>query len=260
MTASDALAFLPPAGSRIAVVGAAGGIGRCLVERLLAAGCRVAALDLPASLERHPPPPDVLAQALDATDESAVEEAFAAIRTSFGALDGLVNLVGFARERMPVSATPLGTWEEVLEGNLASVFLACRAALPLLHDGTNASIVNTSSGLALKPTPGYGPYSVAKAGVLALTRLLAQENAPKVRANAVAPSDVDTAFLRGGTGRGGDDLASTRIDVEAYLRTIPLGRIAAPEDVVGPILFLLGPASAYVTGHTLHVNGGLLMA
>ncbi|KAA2235217.1 SDR family NAD(P)-dependent oxidoreductase [Salinarimonas soli] len=259
MPAADAIALSPPAGSRVAVVGAAGGIGRCLVERLLAAGCQVAALDLPASLERHPVPEGVIAHALDATDEGAVEDAFSAVHDAFGALDGLVNLVGFTRERVPVSETPLGTWEEVVEGNLSSTFLACRAALPLLHQGRNAAIVNTSSGLAMKPTPGYGPYSVAKAGVLALTRLLAQENAPRVRANAVAPSAVDTAFLRGGTGRGGDDASATRLDVEAYLRTIPLGRIADADDVVGPILFLLGPASAYVTGHTLHVNGGLLM-
>ena len=113
--------------------------------------------------------------------------------------------------------------------------------------------------LALKPTPGYGPYSVSKAGILALTRLLAQEGAPVVRANAIAPSAVDTAFLRGGTGRGGDDATSARLDLDAYLKTVPLGRLATAEDVVGPILFLLSNASAYVTGQTLHVNGGLLM-
>lgn len=255
----DAIALAPPAGRRIAVVGACGGIGRRLVERLLAAGCEVAALDLPASLERHPSPEGARAISLDATDEAAVEAAFAQVDAAFGALDGLVNLVGFARERVPVEQTSLGTWEEVIEGNLASTFLACRAALPLLHRGTEAAIVNTSSGLALKPTPGYGPYSVAKAGVLALTRLIAQENAPRVRANAVAPAAVDTAFLRGGTGRGGDDATGTRLDLEAYLRAVPLARIAQADDVVGPILFLLGPASAYVTGQTLHVNGGLLM-
>ena len=108
--------------------------------------------------------------------------------------------------------------------------------------------------------PGHGPYSVAKAGIIQLTRLLAQENAPTVRVNAVAPGAVDTAFLRGGTGRGGDDGAIERhVDPVAYVKSVPLGRLGVAEDIVGPILFLLGSGARYVTGQTLHVNGGGLM-
>jgi len=254
---SHALDLQP--GRRIAVVGGAGGIGRVLVDHLLARAARVAVLDLATSLARHAPPADVLTVAIDVTDEASVGRAFAVVRTAFGALDGLVNLAGFTRERTAVADTSRAAWSEVIGGNLDGTFLCCRAALPLLLAGEGAAIVNASSGLALKPTPGYGPYSAAKAGVLALTRLLAQENAPQVRVNAVAPSAVDTAFLRGGTGRSGDGGGPTRLDLDAYLKSVPLGRIGTPEDVVGPILFLLGPASAYVTGQTLHVNGGLLM-
>lgn len=259
MRRNDRHAFdLPPA-RRIAVVGGAGGIGRVLVDHLMALEARVAVLDLAASLARHAPREGVLAATIDVTDEESVARAFASVGEAFGALDGLVNLAGFAREKSPVGETSRAAWSEVMVGNLDGTFLCCRAGLPLLHAGEGAAIVNTSSGLALKPTPGYGPYSAAKAGILALTRLLAQENAPRVRVNAIAPSAVDTAFLRGGTGRGGDGNEGTRLDMEAYLKTVPLGRIATPEDVVGPILFLLGPAAAYVTGQTLHVNGGLLM-
>lgn len=258
--ATDPLRLAPPPGSRVAVVGGAGGIGRALVAALADTGARVAVLDLPASLDRHPPARAALSAPLDVTDEDSVAAAFGAVARAFeGALDGLVNLAGFARERSPVAETGRAVWTEVLAGNLDGTFLACRAALPLLHRGRAPAIVNTSSGLALKATPGYGPYAAAKAGVLALTRLLAQENAPKLRVNAVAPAAVDTAFLRGGTGRGGEDGCDARLDLDAYLRTIPLARIAEPADVVGPILFLLGPAAAYVTGQTLHVNGGLLM-
>jgi 3-oxoacyl-[acyl-carrier protein] reductase len=249
-----------PAGRRIAVVGAAGGIGRALVAALTSTNMRVAALDLPSSLARHPPAGVAAAVPVDATDETAVEAALEEAAGRLGGLDALVNLAGFTREKASVADTPPAAWDEVIEGNLRSTFLACRAALPHLRAGREAAIVNVSSGLALKPTPGYGPYAAAKAGVLALTRLIAQENAPQVRANAVAPAAVDTAFLRGGTGRGGDETDRVaRLDVEAYVRTVPLGRMAAPADVVGPILFLLSPASGYVTGHTLHVNGGLLM-
>lgn len=253
------LALAPPAGRRIAVLGACGGIGRALVTALVAAGCRVAALDLPASLETHPPPEGVARLPLDATDEGAVAVAFRALDGEFGGLDGLVNLAGFTLERRAIADTPPSAWAEVVSGNLIATVLACQAALPLLQRGTDAAIVNASSGLAVKPAPGYGPYAAAKAGVLALTRTLAQESAPRVRVNAVAPSAVDTAFLRGGTGRGGDADTAVRLDLEAYIRAIPLGRIAWADDVVGPILFLLGPAAAYVTGQTLHVNGGLLM-
>jgi 3-oxoacyl-[acyl-carrier protein] reductase len=252
--------FQPKKDRRVAVVGGAGGIGRALVAALLDEGAKVAALDLPASLARHKPPAGVVAHALDATDESQVRKAFDALRKEWGGLDALVNLAGFAAAKTPVGATSRAVWDEVMDGNLTAAFLCSQAALPLLREGADAAIVNMSSGLAVKPAPGYGPYSVAKAGVLALTRLLAAENAPSIRVNAVAPAAVDTAFLKGGTGRGGDDATATaRLDLDAYLKTVPLARLAQPDDVVGPILFLLSPAAAYVTGQTLHVNGGLWM-
>ncbi|CAH1687271.1 3-oxoacyl-(acyl-carrier protein) reductase [Hyphomicrobiales bacterium] len=248
------------AGRRIVVAGGCGGIGRALVQALVDRQAAPVVLDLAASIERQGVPAGVPAFTFDASDSASVAEAFAAVSLHFGALDGLVNLVGFARERLPIADMPDELWLEVVDGNLLSAFHIARAAMPLLKRGNAPAIVNTSSGLALKPTPGYGPYSVSKAGVLALTRLLAQEGAPHIRANAVAPSAVDTAFLRGGTGRGGDDGDKpTRLDFDAYLRTVPLGRLATAEDIVGPILFLLSNASAYVTGQTLHVNGGLLM-
>ena len=252
--------FQSPENRRVAVVGGAGGIGRALVSALLDQRARVAILDLPASLARHEPPAGTLVRALDATDESQVRAAFAAVQDAWGGLDALVNLAGFAKEKAPVGATPRATWDEVMDGNLTAAYLCSQAALPLLRAGDAPAIVNMSSGLAVKPTPGYGPYSVAKAGVLALTRLLAAENAPAIRVNAVAPAAVDTAFLKGGTGRGGDEAdGPARLDLDAYLKTVPLARLAQPEDVVGPILFLLSPAAAYVTGQTLHVNGGLWM-
>jgi 3-oxoacyl-[acyl-carrier protein] reductase len=247
----------PPAGARLVVTGGCGGIGRALVAAALADGLQIAVLDLPASIERHPPPRGVLAIPLDATNEQAVAGAFAEVGHRWPALEGLVNLAGFARPRIPVADTRAEDWEEVIAGNLRSTWLACRAALPLLGKGNAPAIVNTASGLAVRSTAGFGPYSAAKAGVLGLTRSLAIESAPRVRVNAIAPTAVDTAFLRGGTGRS-DERAPSAVDLETYVKTIPLGRVATPEDVVGPILFLLGPAARYMTGQTLHINGGLL--
>ena len=112
---------------------------------------------------------------------------------------------------------------------------------------------------------GTGTYSAAKAGLIALARGLAKENAPDVRANCIAPGAVDTAFLRGGTGRGGDTAPKNErdfpagMDNRAMLATIPLGRIAVTDDIVGPILFLLSEKSRFMTGQTLYINGGRLM-
>jgi 3-oxoacyl-[acyl-carrier protein] reductase len=241
-------------GARVAVVGGAGGIGRAVVARLQQAAARVFVLDLPASLARHAQP-GTEAIACDATDEAALARSFAAI----GTLDGLVVLAGFAAARTPIAETASTTFHEVLHGSLTTTFLACREALPFLRRGDAPAIVTMASGLAAKATSGYGPYSAAKAGVLALTRLLAAEEAPAIRVNAVAPGAVDTAFLRGGTHRGGDDGHATRLDLDAYVRSVPLRRLALPDEIAGPILFLLSAHAAYITGQTLHINGGLLM-
>jgi 3-oxoacyl-[acyl-carrier protein] reductase len=242
------------AGARVAVVGGAGGIGRAVVARLLACDARVSVLDLPQSLARHAQP-GTASIACDATDEAALAQGFATV----GALDGLVVLAGFVDARTPVAGTTSTSFRDVLDGSLTTTFLACRAALPFLRQGRAPAIVTMASGLAMKPTPGYGAYSAAKAGVLALTRLLAAEEAPSIRVNAVAPAAVDTAFLRGGTHRGGDDLAATRLDLDAYVESVPLRRLAVPDEIAGPILFLLSQHAAYITGQTLHINGGLLM-
>ena len=252
----DAWRLAPAEGRAIAVIGAGGGIGKALVDALTEARCRVVALDLPASLDGSSFPAGVTSHAVDATNEASLRDCAAAMRHGVGALDGLVNLAGFTGPREAVVDTARDGWDGVVEGNLTTAYLAARHFVPLLRGGQDPALVLTSSGLALKATPGYGPYAAAKAGVLALTRLLAQENAPWLRVNAVAPGAVDTPFLRGGTGRAPSE---GRFDRDAYVATVPLARMAEADDVVGPILFLLGPAARYMTGQTLHVNGGLLM-
>jgi len=158
----------------------------------------------------------------------------------------------------PIADMSESTWSENVNGNLNSMFLAASAAMPLLAKGHQSAMVNTSSGLAQHIRPGFGAYSVAKAGVISLTKTLALENAPTVRVNAVAPSAVDTAFLRGGTGRSNED-QDIDMDLDAYVNAIPLKRIATPIDIVEPILFLLGAGSAYMTGQVLWINGGAYM-
>lgn len=243
---------------RIAVLGGCGGIGRELVTLAQARGASVAVLDLQASLDRHPVGDNVLGVAVDATDEISVKLAFEQLDAHWGALDGFVNLCGFMHDNQPFNTMPTAIWTESINGNLNSMFLAATGALPLLAKGNKAAMVNASSGLGQFVRPGFGAYAVAKAGVIALTKTLALENAPTVRVNAVAPSAVDTAFLRGGTGRS-DENDDLQMDMDAYVNMIPLKRIAKPIDIVEPILFLLGAGSGYMTGQVLWINGGAYM-
>jgi 3-oxoacyl-[acyl-carrier protein] reductase len=243
---------------RLAVLGGCGGIGRELVTAASRRGLRVVVLDLAASLERHPPAENVLGIAVDATDAKSLADAFNTLDAEWGGLDGFVNLCGYMHDNGPLGSLPKATWHDIVDGNLSGTYHAAQAALPLLVKGEGAAMVHASSGLAQYIRPGFGAYAAAKAGVIALTKTLALENAPVVRANAVAPSAVDTAFLRGGTGRSSEDEAP-HVDFEAYINAIPIKRIATPPDIVEPILFLLSDASAYMTGQVLWINGGAYM-
>lgn len=239
--------------SRVLVIlGGCGGIGRELAHQAGAAGYQLILLDLPASIERHQP--DHPAFGVDARDPASLRAALAHLPDT---IDGFVNLAGFMGENQPLLDTDEASWAEIISGNLDAVFYAARVIGPLVRAG--GALVLTSSGLGHFARPGYGPYAVSKAGISAVTRQLALEMAPHIRVNAVAPAAVDTAFLRGGTGRS-DEKAAPRFDIDAYAATIPLGRIAVPQDIAGPVLFLLSEAAGYITGQTLHINGGSFMA
>jgi len=259
---TDLWRLAPPAGSRLAVVGGCGGIGTRLVEAALAAGIQVANMDLHASIRRRPALDGEWQLPFAGPGEDDIAQAFDAIGKAWGALDGVVHLAGFTPPPSPLRNTRAATWDEVMNVNLRSAYLTACHALPLLDKGEEAALVFTSSGLSVSADRGVGPYAAAKAALNALTRTLAKENAPAIRVNAVAPGPIETAFLSGGIGRGGEVgsnrgwFAQARQQIES---TIPQGRVGVPDDVVGPMLFLLGPASRYMTGQILYVNGGRLM-
>lgn len=232
---------------RIALLGGAGGIGRVLATELGQAGDRVITLDLAGSLDRHGVKDGI---AIDVTDEASVTSAFAALD---GQIDGFVNLAGYNTALTPLAEMETGYFDDILNANLRGAFLAARAAAPLLSEG--GSMVNIASGLASHVRPGYGAYAASKAAVIAMTKTMALELAPKIRVNAVAPGLVDTAFLRGGTGRS-EESGDSIVNLEAYKAMTPLARVATPEDVTGPIRFLLGRDSQFMTGQVLWVNGG----
>ena len=255
----DCVVRLPAA--RIAlVVGGCGGIGLAIVTALHAQGLRVVVMDLASSMQARPLPDGVARIAVDLREEFSVIAAFKALAAEHPHLDYLVNVAGYTSALQPVEELGTATFDDIHAGNLRGMLLCCKHALPLLRAGNDAAIVNVSTGIANIGAAGYAAYATAKAGVNALTRVLAAEAAPTVRVNAIAPGGVDTAFLRGGYGRGGaDDGPPLRVNIDDYARRVPLGRIGVTTDMVGPVLFLLSSAAAYVSGQVLHVNGGALM-
>ncbi len=255
----DMTRLAPAAGQALVVTGGCGGIGSRLVQAALENGLPVAILDLPHSIAENPPPDTAAVFECDATDEAQVQAAMAAAHDALGAVHHLVNLAGFANCATPVADLTADDFHEVLDGSVRSTLLCSRAAIPLMQASGGGSIVNMSSDLGFIGRSGYAAYAAAKAAVVSLTRTLAAELAPAIRVNAVSPAAVDTAFLSGGTGRGGRQGAtSARTNLEAYVKTVPLGRIAVPDDVVAPILFLMSDAARYLTAQVLHINGGWL--
>lgn len=236
----------------LAILGASGAIGRALTARAMADGWQVIALDLQTTLTAYPPPDGVKSHAIDLRDPQSMTDAMEAV----GAIDGFVNLAGFMSPIRPLAETPLDDFDEVIMGNLRGAFIAAKAALPHLIV-RHGAMVNVASGLGAHARPGFGPYAAAKAGMISLTKTLALEAAPHVRVNAVGPSAIDTDFLSGGAGRTKQEKAS--INLEAAAAATPLKRIATPDDVAGPVLFLLSDAARFMTGQVLWVNGGAYM-
>jgi 3-oxoacyl-[acyl-carrier protein] reductase len=245
----------PAAGARVAVVGGCGGMGRALVQALVQTGVEVAVLDLKASLAQHSPPDGVWTLEVDGSRTDSVERAFGELASRWPALDGFVNLAGFFKGFEALKDLPVEVFDEVIAGNLRNHYLCAKAALPLLRArGGGASLVCVASTLASDVVKRYGHYGAAKAGIVALVKAMARENAPTVRVNALAPGLTDTAFLLGGTGR---EQVFEGISQEVYAKRVPMKRMAQPIDMVGQMLFLLGPASGFVNGETLIVDGGV---
>jgi 3-oxoacyl-[acyl-carrier protein] reductase len=248
---------IPTPGSRVAIVGGCGGIGRAVVAACKELALRIAVLDLPQSIQKHPLDVELIAP-MDATNAQAVDGAFMEVAAKFDGIDVLVFAVGFTlTPPRPTTEIDEQQWGEVLNGNLTSAHLVIHRALPVLRRGTRPNIVTISSGLGVSVLRGFGPYAAAKAGLIALTKTVALEGAPTLRANAVAPSAIVTDFMTGGLGRHDSD--GKWFDPTPYIPLIPLQRLADVDDVVGTVLFLASPAAGFITGQTIHVNGGRFM-
>ena len=237
------------------VTGGARGIGQACAMRLAAEGALVAVADLDqaaARLVRDHLPDNAagshLALAMDVTDSSSVEQAIGEAADELGQIDVLVNVAGGDTEHGRFEDIDDEIWTRMLELNLVGVVRCCRAAIPHLRRSIrDPAIVSVSSVNALTAL-GSEPYSSAKAGITSLTTNLAASLGPDgIRVNAVAPGTIRTRVWEGQEG-GADRMQ----------RLYPLGRVGEPQDVAGAVAFLASSDAAWITGHTLPVDGGLL--
>jgi NAD(P)-dependent dehydrogenase (short-subunit alcohol dehydrogenase family) len=243
-------------GSTALVTGAGHGIGRACARRLGSEGARVvvADLDLDAARKVEAGLPDGsgrhFALMMDVTNRPSVDEAVAQAVDEFGGLDVVVNVAGGDTTHGVFEETGDEIWLRLLELNLVGVARVCRAAVPLLRGSDRAPAIVIVSSINAHVALGSEPYSSAKAGLAALTRNLALYLAPDgVRVNAVAPGTIRTRVWQGQEG-----------GAERMKPLYPLGRVGEPEDVAGAVVFLSSTDAAWITGHTLPVDGGLLLA
>jgi len=232
------------------VTGAGSGIGRATARRLAADGYRVtlsgrretALRESAAQMSASPK----LVMPGDVTDPAAVTGMIAATLERFGRIDVLVNNAGISRSS-PFAEVTLRSWQEVMAVDVESIVLVTQAALPALV-ASGGNVVNVASVAGLGGDPGMTIYNAAKGAVVNLTRSLAVELATQgVRVNAVAPSLTTTDATA--------DIPAA--DVAEFVRRIPLGRAAEPNEVASVIAFLAGADARFVTGVVLPVDGGL---
>jgi 2-dehydro-3-deoxy-L-rhamnonate dehydrogenase (NAD+) len=243
-----------PIARRTAIVtGAARGIGLAIAERLLADGARVVLADLDAealaatAMSLGEGSPDLLTSVTDVSSADQVDELVALTTRSWGHIDVLVNNAGIAGPAKPMWEYGEGEWEHVLATNLTSIFLLCRAVLPLMLARRRGRIVNIASISGKEGNPNMAAYSTSKAAVLGLTKALAKEVARDgVYVNAVTPAVVETDILR----QLNPDAVRYMID------RIPMGRTGKPEEVAALVAWLSSDECSFSTGAVFDISGG----
>ncbi|MEM9221198.1 MAG: SDR family oxidoreductase [Pseudomonadota bacterium] len=235
-------------GKRALVTGAAGGIGKVLTAMLRERGASVAAADRDVSgveAEAHLPG--------NLRDPAYCDTLPKAAADALGGLEVVVNNAGVIT-RGPVTTTSDDDFSLSIGVNVEAPFRICRSAIPLLAASGGGAIVNVASCWGRRPGPNHALYCMTKAALASLTECMGLDHAHEgVRINAVCPNEVNTPMLRTGFERRGFDPDTA---VAELGKTVPMGRIAEPQDVAEVILFLASDAARYMAGAVVEVNGG----
>ncbi|MFP4061467.1 MAG: 3-oxoacyl-ACP reductase FabG [Halochromatium sp.] len=238
------------------VTGASRGIGAAIAAELSRLGAKVAGTATTEGgaariaerfADAHRPG---IGLCLDVTQPSSIEATLAAVEERLGGRPTiLVNNAGITRDNLLMRMKDQ-EWDEILETNLSAVFRLCKACLRAMTKARHGRIINIGSVVGVSGNAGQCNYAASKAGLIGFSKSLAREIGPRgITVNVVAPGFIDTDMTR--------ELPEAQR--EALLGSIPLGRLGAPEEIAAAVAFLASPNAAYVTGQTIHVNGGMLM-
>jgi NAD(P)-dependent dehydrogenase (short-subunit alcohol dehydrogenase family) len=238
---------------KVAVVtGAAQGIGNAIAAGLAAEGARIVVADLQGAEAAANAFADGIGLTADVADEGAVTDLVDKIVAQFGTVDILVNNAGLyaSLEMRPFTEIPLEEWRQVMDVNVASMFLMSRAVVPVMQRAGGGRIVNISSGTPFRGVPFLLHYVTSKGAIVAFTRALAKElGKDGVLVNCVAPGFTMSAGVE-----ANPEVVEKLRDVSVAARTIQRDQV--PEDVVGAVVYLSGPGSSFVTGQTIVIDGG----
>lgn len=236
------------------VTGASRGIGAAIAELLAQRGARVygtATTDAGAqAIGERLAPYGGGGRVLDVTDGAAVDALIDTITKEAGAIGILVNNAGITRDQLLLRMKD-EDWQAILDTNLSSVYRTSKAVLRGMMKARKGRIINIASVIGLTGNPGQANYAAAKAGIIAFSKSLAREVGSRgITVNVVAPGFIDTDMTRG----------LPEEQKQAMLNQIALGRFGAAGDIAEGVAFLASPAASYITGETLHINGGMYMA
>jgi 3-oxoacyl-[acyl-carrier protein] reductase len=236
------------------VTGASRGIGQAIADALMQAGAKVigtaTTAEGAAAIDARLKGNGGRGVALNVTDPKACEDIIDSIVKDFGGIQILVNNAGITRDQLAMRMKS-EEWTDVIDTNLSAVFRLSQAVLRPMMKARSGRIINITSIVGHMGNPGQANYAAAKAGVSGMTRALAREiGSRNITVNCVAPGFIDTDMTR----------ALSEEQQNALKANIPLARLGTPEDVAQAVAFLASPAAAYITGNTLHVNGGLYLA
>ncbi|MCZ8061453.1 3-oxoacyl-ACP reductase FabG [Silanimonas sp.] len=236
------------------VTGASRGIGAAIADLLASKGATVIGTATTesgaAAIGERLKPLGGHGRALDVTDGTAVEALIDALAKEFGAVGILVNNAGITRDNLLMRMKD-EDWNAIIDTNLSSIFRTSKAVMRGMMKARKGRIINIASVIGVTGNAGQANYAAAKAGIIGFSKSMAREiGSRNITVNVVAPGFIETDMTR--------DLPE---EAKAkMLADIALGRLGSPRDIAEAVAFLAGPAAAYITGETLHVNGGMHMA